>query len=205
MEHMFDRSHRPDKRKNSPAFLLAAIAILSAGPVLQAQVVIKEAFSQEFTIFNRPSSNGTDSVLENIKDAASREFTLSAPLPDVIVTGVIMQPPDALPGSDFTVAWRVTNLGPGRMPGSWKDTVYYSTDDIVGNDTVLGEVPHMGPDLLPGESADRQASFILPLVDGPYFIVVTPTSRAWSARATGSTTRRFRSIRSTCSRSSRPT
>ena len=59
------------------------------------------------------------------------------PLPDLAVAS-ISGPPTARPGVPFTVTWALTNIGTAATVGSWNDTIYVSSDAIIGFDVFLG-------------------------------------------------------------------
>src|SRR5205823_5851540 len=96
--------------------------------------------------------------------------TLTPP-PDLQVTSITI-PSKVLSGDPLQATWDVTNLGPGLAAGSWVDRVYFSTDDQVGNDTLLGSFTHTG-DLAGSEHYSRTETVTVPeRPDGAYRVIV---------------------------------
>ncbi len=77
-----------------------------------------------------------------------------------------------------TVSWTVTNTGTTSIDQEWKDSVYLSTDDQVGGDTLLATVSRSSA-LQPGASYPNMASVTIPDVPaGQYWIIVKTDSES---------------------------
>ncbi len=79
--------------------------------------------------------------------------------PDLIV-GSVTPSADLSTAVPFDVSWTVDNIGNGSAGSSWVDRVFFSLDDQVGNDILLGSLNFSG-DLEPEESTDRQLKNLL--------------------------------------------
>ena len=103
--------------------------------------------------------------------------TLTSP-PDLQVTAISI-PAQALSGATIQAGWEVTNAGVGHAEGQWIDRVYFSADDQLGGDTLLGTFTHSAG-LADGGSYTRTENFTLPeTADGNYhLIVVTDAANA---------------------------
>jgi len=95
--------------------------------------------------------------------------------PDLAV--ISLQVPSTVSGTPrppITVAWGVTNAGPGAAKGSWRDVLYLSRTPTVDNSTpVLGEFYESGP-VQPGESYWRTNTRTTAVVEsGTYYLIFT--------------------------------
>ncbi|MCY2954473.1 MAG: carboxypeptidase regulatory-like domain-containing protein [Planctomycetota bacterium] len=90
-----------------------------------------------------------------------------------LTTSAVTAPAAALQDDVGTVAWTVTNLGPGTASGSWFDAVYLSVDDVFTPDDIfLSEKKHEG-NVGPGQSYTSSAQAVLPgVLPGDYRIIV---------------------------------
>ena len=140
-----------------------------------AQVVLPDGLSGDYYLFVVADAlNNVDEFLNegnNSGRTATPVAIALTPPPDLQVASITL-PAEALTAGTLDVTWTVANAGTGLAGGSWKDRVYLSADDQVGNDTLLGEFVQAGG-LGPGASRSRTETVTLPQVaDGSYHIVV---------------------------------
>jgi hypothetical protein len=104
-------------------------------------------------------------------NAGSAEGDVSdVDLPDLRVTGVTV-PTTGQSGTTINVSWTVANGGVVPATGSWTDRVYLSTDDQLGDDTLLGSQGFSGS-LAVGDSYPRSLTITLPDTIATYYIFV---------------------------------
>ena len=82
------------------------------------------------------------------------------PLPDLVAESVTM-PANAQPGETVTVNWSVRNAGAAAVSGTWRDSVYLSTDGSLGNDVALGTF-NFASALAAGASEPRSKTVTIP-------------------------------------------
>lgn len=96
-------------------------------------------------------------------------------LPNLVVESVSV-PPVSYLGLPSTIRWRIRNAGTAPVTVGWHDRLLLSADGLVGDDTVLLDVPTTaGLPLAPGASADLELTGVLPLGSlppGQYHAVV---------------------------------
>ena len=63
--------------------------------------------------------------------------------------------------TNFNVAWNDRNFGAVTASGSWNDKVYFSTDNQIGNDTLLGTLAFNGS-LAQNQSVSRNLNVNIP-------------------------------------------
>ncbi|MEJ7862508.1 MAG: CARDB domain-containing protein [Pyrinomonadaceae bacterium] len=75
----------------------------------------------------------------------------------------------------FDVSWTDKNSGQAQAVGPWVDKVYFSIDNQLGNDTLLGDFPFTGS-LDPNQTSERIQSINIPrsviTQNGDYFLIV---------------------------------
>ncbi|MEO8428859.1 MAG: CARDB domain-containing protein, partial [Verrucomicrobiota bacterium] len=119
--------------------------------------------------------------LNEYRDTASNSQSLPlavrfVPLPDLKVTA-LTAPEHATQGQGFTVAWTVTNTGPGVVPdrqNKWTDRVYLSRDQSLdfSSDLFVGSVDHPGS-LASGANYSITQNYTLPRgITGAYYVFV---------------------------------
>lgn len=116
---------------------------------------------------NEPNGEGN-----NTRVACCVTTIIQEQLPDLQVSQITTEASGFI-DNDFSVAWKVTNAGPGTAAGNWIDRVYLSTDDRFdpAADSKVAEVPVNGP-LSPSSFYVRTATFKLPHQAGPYWIFI---------------------------------
>lgn len=98
------------------------------------------------------------------------------PLPDLAVA-YISAPPTARPGVPFTVTWGLTNIGTAATVGTWNDTIYLSSDTIIGFDVFLGSRQVTNTIPAGGFLVVTQTVTLPPASDsGPVYLVVQTDS-----------------------------
>jgi len=111
---------------------------------------------------------------ESVEDGGAFEIHL----PDLVVTQIV-PPQAAKTDTPFFIKWTDKNQGSVKAKGPWTDSVYFSADNQIGNDTLLSSFIYP-IDLSAGQSADREQSISIPdsLVpeDGTYYLVVAADS-----------------------------
>jgi hypothetical protein len=115
-------------------------------------------------------------------------------------------PAQAVTDSLFDVSWTDTNNGTGEATATWVDSVYLSTDDQAGGDTLIAEFPFT-EGLPAGQSANRIQTINIPrtalVQSGNFFlIVVTDASNSVDEGANEGNNFRAKAIQVT--RSPRP-
>jgi hypothetical protein len=115
------------------------------------------------------TSPQTGSVIESLEP---RQL-LSA---DLGVINVDVTPDVAAPGGSVVVSWLVRNLGTEAMSGQWKDTVYFSNDNVLNpaTDQVIYSQTVNVATLAPAVGYGGQRQVQLPAVQngGTYYIFV---------------------------------
>ncbi len=113
-------------------------------------------------------------VIEGNNTAYDSGFTqVSLAPPADLVVGDITIPANGIPGQSATLTYTVNNQGSNPALGSWRDSVYLSTDDVwdIG-DVLFGSVQHNGP-VAGGSSYTENVSAALPgLTPGSYRVIV---------------------------------
>jgi subtilase family serine protease len=99
--------------------------------------------------------------------------------PDLQVPSLIA-PAEINTTEPFGVSWTEKNFGTAPAAPAWNDTVYFSTDNQIGSDIVLGTLSFSGT-VAPNEAIDRSiASLTIPpsaiTATGDYFIYVRADS-----------------------------
>ncbi len=101
----------------------------------------------------------------NEADNASVSATaLDVRAPDLAVASVTAAA-TVVPGVPFEVRWTSRNAGTDGAAGPWTESVYLSSDDLVGGDTWVADVTVAGP-VTAGASFEGSARVTVP-VDGP--------------------------------------
>ncbi|MEM8872655.1 MAG: CARDB domain-containing protein [Planctomycetota bacterium] len=100
-------------------------------------------------------------------------ITVEAPaLPNLTATNVTA-PAAASSGETVNVTWTLTNAGDQDFTGTFNERLFISTDDTIGGDQFLKDVPFTGT-LLAGQSISRTATVDVPLdADGERWFVVS--------------------------------
>src|SRR5205085_9329871 len=106
--------------------------------------------------------------------STSALLTVLAPKPDLMVSAANV-PASTLTDSAINVSWTVKNQGQARATAPWTDRVFLSTDNQLGNDTLLGEFP-FNSNLEPNQTADRIQAITIARnavsQDGPFFLLI---------------------------------
>ena len=103
-------------------------------------------------------------------DDAPIAISLTPP-PDLQVP-LVSVPSEGRATESIVVTWQVTNDGPGSARGSWVDRVYLSSDQQIGNDTLLGSFTRT-EDLPSGVAYGRTEAVTLPdVAAGSYYVLV---------------------------------
>ena len=99
-------------------------------------------------------------------------MTISLTPPPDLQVSTIDLPSETLTASEVLLHWTVENQGTGSADGTWKESVFLSADNTVGNDVLL-VTRSFTDSLAPGGSRQRSQTVLLPEVaDGNYRIVV---------------------------------
>ena len=122
--------------------------------VFRKRVRVNDAVSRELTFFTKTS----ESVIPT--DAVSREFTLDAPVPDLLVSSA-SAPAEIWTDTSFTIQWSDRNRGKGSARGPWIDRVWLSEDNQPGNDRILTDFP-FGDVIKPGTTTTRRGEVTIP-------------------------------------------
>jgi hypothetical protein len=121
-----------------------------------------------------------EGVFENDNITASAPVSITLTLPPDLQVAAIQAPTSALSGETITVAWTVTNAGPGvTAEAMWFDEVYVSPVPALGTNAILlGSFPHDG--VLPnGQFYHDSAPMILPVfLSGTYYLLVHTDARS---------------------------
>ena len=94
--------------------------------------------------------------------------------PDLVVSSIAV-PSDGFAGATVPVTWSVANKGNGAAGGSWIDRIYLSSDNQVGNDTLVATVAYNGT-LDAGQSYVKTCQVTLTQTVGPVWIIVVTDS-----------------------------
>ena len=140
-----------------------------------ATVVLPDGVTGEYYVFvQADSADVVDEFLleSNNAERSSTPFSIAlSPPPDLTVASIDF-PSQAVTTGMISVTWTTTNLGTGDAEIGWTDRVYLSSDDTVGNDTLLGSF-FQPATLAAGASRARTENVRLPkLADGDYHIIV---------------------------------
>jgi len=115
---------------------------------------------------NQPETDETNNII--VSEAVGISMP---PLPDLVVSEIVL-PMEALSGQEIPISWTLTNQGDGAASGTWRDYVYFSTDDVAGNDQYLGYFTFtdwVGA----GESITRTQTITLDdTIEGDYWLVL---------------------------------
>ena len=98
--------------------------------------------------------------------------TTSIQLPDLIISELNI-PTSATYSKPFKISWRVKNTGMGDAEGSWKDSIYLSTDNTLSDDDVLLKEINISEKLT--AYFDYRKSTTVQLLDeklGLYYIII---------------------------------
>lgn len=87
--------------------------------------------------------------LDNQNNCGIEPVCVNCQTANLVVQAPITVTSPVGPNSPLAVFWTVTNTGSGSATGTWIDRVYLSTDDVLGNDVLLGSSERPGP-LPPG-------------------------------------------------------
>jgi subtilase family serine protease len=138
------------------------------------EAVTSGSFTISTTVVPATSSVDIFATLNGARRVAT--LTVNPPSTDLIVSSV-NAPTSIQTDASFDISWIDTNNGMARATGPWTDKIYLSTDDQLGNDTLLSEFP-FSQSLSPNESATRIQVIRVPRAAVPsnaqyFFIVVT--------------------------------
>jgi hypothetical protein len=92
-------------------------------------------------------------------------------LPDLLVSTVVT-PTNGLTEANFSVSYRVENLGLVAAAPHWFTRLFLSGDPVPGNDTLLGQHEFNGT-MAVGQFFEQTAQFPLPQQAGRYWVIVT--------------------------------
>lgn len=106
--------------------------------------------------------------------AASASLTVLAPKPDLIIsTGSV--PANTQTDAAFNISWTDKNQGVAQANAPWTDRVLVSSDNQLGNDTLIAEFP-FNSNLDPNQTVDRIQSLTIPRnaisQNGSYFLII---------------------------------
>lgn len=120
------------------------------------------------------SGNAVVETIDGNNTGVDSGFTqVSLAPPADLVVGDITIPVNAIPGQSASLTYTVINQGSNPALGTWRDSIYLSTDDVwdVG-DALFGSVQQSGP-LAGGSSYSRTLTAALPgLAPGAYRVIV---------------------------------
>lgn len=150
-----------------------------------------QSFSQQYTVPTLPVRDSSDALIYVVVDPANQVFednpggpaeannTTSAPtrfeyrVPDLQVQSVT-PPAEVDSDTQFALQWTTTNAGLRASNPMW-ERVFFSTDNQVGGDVLLGEFLLNQP-IAAGESINRVQNVTIPTnsitATGDYFIYV---------------------------------
>ncbi|MCU1267467.1 MAG: Na-Ca exchanger/integrin-beta4 [Acidobacteria bacterium] len=98
-----------------------------------------------------------------------------AAIPDLTVTAIVA-PSSVDANTNFNLGWDDRNAGAVTANGPWKDKIFFSIDNQVGNDTFLGTLNFSGS-LLHNQSVPRNLDVNIPAneisQDGNYYLIIT--------------------------------
>ena len=122
-----------------------------------------------------PASDTTALITaSNQSGATSANLTVLAPKPDLTITSASV-PASAQTDSPFNISWTVKNQGSARADPPWTDRIWLSSDNQLGNDTLIGEFP-FNSNLEPDQTADRIQALTIARnaisQDGAYFLLI---------------------------------
>jgi hypothetical protein len=122
-----------------------------------------------------PTSDVTALISASYQTSStSASLTVLAPRPDLTVTAATV-PSSAQTDAGFNVSWTVKNQGSSQADPPWIDRVFLSSDNQLGNDTLIAEFP-FNSNLAPNQTTDRIQSLTIPRnavsQDGAYFLLV---------------------------------
>jgi subtilase family serine protease len=148
----------------------------SAATVPSSVTVPEGAISVDFSVATSVVNSDTTVDIAATYAGVTKTATLTvkAPVADLQVTS-IQAPPQAQTDSGFDLSWTDANAGQARANGPWADRIYLSTDNQIGNDTLLAEFSFT-QSIDPGQSANRIQTIDIPRAsvpqDGQYFLIV---------------------------------
>jgi len=119
-------------------------------------------------------SKGVTESNENNNFGYDSEFlnVILAPPADLVLDTITI-PVNGIPGQVASITYSVNNQGVNPALGSWKDTLYLSSDDVWDiNDSLFGSKYHNGP-LIGGGSYSETITAPLPgLTPGDYYVIL---------------------------------
>ena len=131
------------------------------------------------------SAQGTDLtgglLLKDVYDPTGMSFDTESSrdkLPDLSVDSVSV-PASGTVGDAVTVGFHVINGGNASATGTWRDSVYLSSDQSFdpSSDVLVGRLSH-GTRLAPGAGYDAQVTGAVPAVlPGQYYVIVAADSQ----------------------------
>lgn len=144
----------------TPPLAPGAVYQRSAGVTLPLHASL---FSGTYQILVRTNFGGSqpETNFANNVGAASIAIALP-PLPDLTVSSIVL-PPTAFSNERIEVEWTVRNQGQGVASGTWSDSIYLSSDQVIGNDEFFGSFSFSGV-IAAGQSITRRQIIQLPLV-----------------------------------------
>ncbi|MBN2473427.1 MAG: Ig-like domain-containing protein [Pirellulales bacterium] len=101
----------------------------------------------EGTYFLLVATDGDTAVAEadEQNNVGSRPIALSyPPLPDLTVSQIVA-PSLAQPGMAIELSWTVANQGTAMASGPWREAVYLSSDEVLGDDLLVATFSYDGP------------------------------------------------------------
>ncbi len=111
---------------------------------------------------------------ENNNSVASAALELTVPpLPDLTVSDVTA-PALVEAGKPVTISWTDNNVGNAATGGGWYDSIYLSSDNVLGDDLQLANVYYgNGTPIAPGGALPRSAQITIPInYTGDWYILV---------------------------------
>jgi uncharacterized repeat protein (TIGR01451 family) len=149
----------------------------AAATVPESITIPQGSSSGAFTVTTNAVTSDTPVTITASYFGATTTATLmvTAPRADLQISS-LSSPAQSLTDISFNVSWVDTNNGQARATGPWTDKVYLSTDNQLGNDTLLAQLAFSGS-LDPGQSTPaRVQSISIPRsaipTDGQYFLIV---------------------------------
>jgi Ca2+-binding RTX toxin-like protein len=106
------------------------------------------------------TSDSSQSPQDTTSNASIDDQVIDIRSVDLVVDS-ISAPSTGISGRKVEIAWTITNRSTFAADGTWREIVYLSSDDRVGNDIYLGEFSFTG-EILGGQSVERRQEVVLP-------------------------------------------
>jgi CARDB/Domain of unknown function DUF11 len=167
-------------RNTSPAadLSVALQSSLPAKAAVPASVVIPAGSSSAtfpVTTINNGQSEGDVSVTftasaAGFTNGSATLLVTDANLPDLVVASIRFAT-NGLTGGQLAVTYRVENRGAATATNTFSQRIFLSSDNVVGNDTLVAQIAYPGP-IPAGGSFEQTVNAHLPAAPGNYWFIV---------------------------------